>query len=440
VLIALLAACGGKHMTGGGDGGTNSLILTILGPSQVMLPEGANVLLGVAYHDETGRPAMGTVSFALSGSAAGAQLNPMQAPTDPNGVAQFVVTAGRSGTFGVTASAPDADMATWNIQVAKQQTGPLTFAGTYHLESTLDVATALSGSAGSGSVGISLADLEAMTDDPNDPAKWLLDQMVDHVGDLELNYYMLQLRPSLDGYLNDRLLAASPGLKDDLNALRTDLAAALQRFGLGSDLVITPPSDGSSATIGEQHTVRSVIFNLGTNRREVALSDMQVADVMAANIAGSLQMDRTLGIGQHSVQLPWGKLLQAALERVIIPSHDAQANSLATYLQHEFSCSAVQDTMLMYLEVPGVPDYWNVTCQGTLSAAAGSLLTNFQGGGNARFDLQGTAMLVDRDTNGTADLLDVGRWTGQVKIGGRTANLVSGPSNAFLGSRSDMGH
>src|SRR5262245_20379402 len=79
--------------------------------------------------------------------------------------------------------------------------------GVYRLHSTFDLAANLPGGAGTFLNGL----IEA-TDDPNDPAAWLIDQILAQMPDSALKTLLQGAAPFVAGYLNDKLDDLAPDL------------------------------------------------------------------------------------------------------------------------------------------------------------------------------------------------------------------------------------
>ena len=441
VLFALVAGCGpdpspGMNGTGGAGGGgepDGPLYLTILGSDNVALTEGEAQFLSVKYHDAQGHAVQGDVAFALSGTTAGAQIDRQSAHTDNLGIAKVQVTGGTQTSFGVQATAPKANPANWRVDVNKAAPPPLRWAGVYHLENSLDV-----GGGFPGGLGMTFRTIDDLTDGPYDPATWLIDQALAQINDPTITSIVNAFRPGLDSDLLNQINSAAPGLVDQLRTIGQDITAVARHFGTGSDLVVEAHTNiDGTITVAEKHTLKSVIFNIQNVRYEFTFAgDLGMPEPTALDIPGSVVGEQTLNIGEHHFDVSYGQLILVALDRVIIPQLDPNANSIGTFLADQIDCQSVGQSISNAVGF-GSSQFWASACTGALNAVGTAIESEIlridQTG--AQLDWQGHATMVDHDMNRVVESLNPGRWTGTFLIAGQTSTLADSPLNSFTGHR-----
>jgi hypothetical protein len=436
--LALAAGCGGdgnKQPIPVPGPGVDPLYLTIIGAKDVMMVEGQTVSVTVQYHDAQGIPITGPIQFAFGGNAQGASVDPSVLETDPSGTVQVNVTAGTQGTFGLSASATRATPAQWNLHVGPAPTGPLSYAGTYHLESTFDVSSGFSDG-----YAMSTPTLSGMTDGAYDPATWLIDLILARIDNRQVDQRIAPLRPDLDRSLNDQMTAATPNILATLRAAPIQLAQVSHAIGLGSELMINlRAASGGTMNVVQTHTLKSLIITVNSMRVEVPLTAMGLVEPTARDIAGGgVDVPRALRIGHHQFTFNYGRILQVALERVITPTLDSTATSFADFLSHQMDCNMVSETMQAYASSESDdPNYWRYACQDALVLGAQNIGAELIAGDRsaAQLDLTGNATLADHDGNMVADAIENGRWRGSFRIGNRVSPLVDGGNNTFTGTR-----
>jgi hypothetical protein len=441
VLCALVVGCGPDPSPGPGNGGSGGnggepdgpLYLSIIGATNVALMEGEAQVLSVKYHDMQGHAVSGDVAFALQGTAAGAHIDRQTAHTDNLGIAQVQVTGGMQSSFSVEASAAKANPADWRIDVSKAAPPPLRWAGIYHLESTLDV-----GGGFPGGLGMTFRTIDDLTDGPYDPATWLIDQALAQINDPTISSIVNAFRPALDQELLTQIENAAPGLVDELRTIGQDITDVARRFGTGSDLVVEAHTNiDGTITVVEKHTLKSVIFIIDNTRHEFTFAgDLGMPEPMAQNIPGSVVGETTLNIGEHGFDVSYGRLILIALDRVIIPQLDPNANSIGQLLNDQIDCQSIGQSISSFVGF-GSQQFWAGACTGAITAVGNLLEAEIlridQTAGH--LDWQGHATMVDHDMNRVVEALNPGRWTGTFLIAGETSTLNDSALNAFTGNR-----
>lgn len=407
-LFAPLSACGEI------DEPPPAAHLTIEGVAWIAIPSQTTARLAVRYHDGDERPLAGRVDFAILGEPGGATLSASTAATADDGVATIDFHAPDvAESFQVRASAADAEPVEWTVTVMR---GAPRVTGSYELTSALDVRGA--------AVGLEAVLLE-LTDDPHDPASYLLDRIGESTGGLGAEV-LDALRPGLDVSLALALDAALPGGADRLRAIGDRLAQVVDELEVVSRLSIAETDGrlrGRHAPIGYRFAIDGEVTAVDAGELGVA---MGVGEPLALELA----RDR-LTIPAHAVPLPLAELLDLALERAVVPALDPDATDLGDLLSRAVGCDVLSAALEDEVGA-GLAAASTALCHAALAAAAELALDRLrQIGGAAATELHltGAATAVSRDGDRTADALEDGHWSGTI---GSTLPL---PSAGFVGIR-----
>ena len=407
--------------------------LDIVGDKNVFIDTGARATIVVKYHDDAGDPVAGAVTFAIQGDAKGGSLSAASAVTDGQGLARVDVVGGTTEVaFGVRASAQYATAVDWSIAVhaGPPPPGPLALEGTYQLESQFDLVSALPGT-----VGDVVRTVIDITDSPNDPTTFLIDEALSQINDSTVTNAVNALRPGLDVGINEFLKSQLGDVYTSLVEFGNGFGDAAQRFGLKSELAVTKSADGSYAAT---HTVKGIFFFTdaggGTRKRQdVDLADAHIDYVVASNIPVTRTGDTSITIGDHSLQMSYGKLLVYSVRNVVLRLIDPGASTMTDFLQDTVDCDTLGQKI--YDEVKsGSAGIYGSACK-TALAIVGNVIEGKLGavGGTATgFHIHGTVQIKDTDNDRKVDKLQGGQWQGSLDIGTDTASLGQ-PS--FLGSR-----
>jgi hypothetical protein len=371
--------------------------LTIVGDPVVPAQAGSTVPLSFRLTDAQGQP---VPSFPIqlgliAGGAADGYLSGESTVTDADGVGKFSVALG-PGLGGVNVFADtgvaDSRNAMWVIEVMPPPFG----VGTYALDSTFTLPTSLDGEP--------LAhDLADVTDDPHDPATWLLDNMDDVVRSTFASY-----RPGLDDAVNYAID------RDGLTSAAEEVATMTHTFGVHEELAVRVGADG--ALVGRLTVTGYFVVVDGTTYVDPFYGELPAIDGIPVTVAsGQIQ------IGGHDLTGYGG-----AVEVALVPD-------LFALLKSSFDCNAVGQI---------IDDTTGIGSDGFGSSACvdveytrGNMLNGerSQLAGSVSLHVEGSAQLVDADGDGRVDRLAQGVWTGSATVNGATQPLGAGQS--FTGQR-----
>jgi len=427
-LFVSLAACGG--------GGSDNAYLTIVGDSNVFLDNNDIQTLRVRYHDSADDPLQGQVAFRLVGTTGGATLNRSSALTDDNGVVEVELRAGKSGsaTFTIEATADYASAARWRISVGNG-IPDLDPTGRYELRSKLDIISGLDNDAGD--VINTFID---MTDDPNDPATWIIDQGIKQLPKDVANVLKL-FRGAIDPAVNKLIMDNAPAFVQDLKDMGEALGDVTRNFGAVSilDIKKAKAGDTDDPDYLASHLMTGVFFDIRGTKYDWTLEELNVADVEAKEIPITKDNKNMLVIGNHAMPLTYGSIIVVALEQGIIPLFDDQADDLGDYLQNQVDCDKVGQSIYDNGgdEIPLTsPSTYEGLCEFGLEATAGLIIDQILkiDDVGVQLDIKGIARPRDTDGDRKPDRLQAGKWSGYIDYAGSQAEMVP-ENNTFEGVR-----
>lgn len=426
-LVALGAAAGCTSDTSGGgddDPATTTARLEIVGERVVRLENGWTTELRVRYTDSDGQPLAGEIGFVLDGEVAGAFLSDTSAVTDAAGEATIVLTAGSVGdtAFAVEADADDTDPVLWDVTVLERA---LDVTGSYRLTSEFDLASGLPGTAGD-----VINTFIEMTDDPYDPATWVLDQIVANVDNGTVEDFINGARPALDAVLNEVLVQATPDVVAKLIEMGDAFGQIARKFGTGSELRVTDQTDVDTGLVA-LHVLTELRFTIDGQTYPYPLADMGIADPQA-EVPFSYNATR-FTLGDHAFPLSYGTILMVALEQIVIPLIEDSAHDLRSLLAAYIDCAAIGVAISDYLGF-GSDGLYEGACDLGLDAAAGWVEDRIRSLDDDAMVLgiAGGARWIDSNSDHRVDVLNGGTWEGEMTYIGTPAPLGE---STFRGER-----
>ena len=303
---------------------------------------------------------------------------------------------------------------------------PLDVTGMYHLDSRFDLVSGMPGQVGD--VTNTFLD---MTDDPYDPATWVLDQIVAKVNNSFVRGAINSARPILDGLLYDAMVQNAPQIVNDLIDLGDHFGQISRRFGTISSLEVSADADGSAAV----HTVTGYRFDIDNVEYEYDIAELGSEPAVIQGIGFDFAADR-LSVAEHSVPLRYGIFLALALEDVVIPLIDPAAVSLEDLLNRLVNCNNVGYELSVEIGY-GSADFYTGLCEIGLNAGADFVLDKLVSiDEQAQVTLVITGSARGSDSNGDRriDRLTGGKWTGAIDYAGDRGDLAQ-DVNTFTGER-----
>ncbi len=289
---------------------------------------------------------------------------------------------------------------------------PLTPQGTFAIQSDFDLATNLPGTAGT----VVNYFINA-TDDPDDPTKFIVEQVINALPPGSIKTNLAGAVPFVAGYLNDKLLEVAPDFVTKIVEVGDAFGQVAHHFGTIEKLEI-------SASGAAVKTVQGLHFNIDSVDMDFAFADYGIAEIKVEGLQVILAQTGKLDIPAHKVPMKYGSLLKLAMNQAIIPMIDPSVTDLEGLLKTMINCQAVGQYIYEAIDL-GSPSTFESACNGGLKAGSAAFYTALDNVDTAalEFSLTGTARGVDRNRDGKMDDIQTGIWTGDLKYAGTPAPL-----------------
>lgn len=271
---------------------------------------------------------------------------------------------------------------------------PLDPTGTYEVHSTYSLIAPPAAAA------MALAEFETATDGPDDPARFMIDRLVARIPEGRLQLVAAAVAPYLAAYVQQRIERVAPGLGAGVRALADGINNAARRFGLLERL-----------TVGDDGRARRVMHSARIEGIDIPFAPLGIADV-AAECSVMVANDR-LVFGEHGADLPYGALLHAAMDRVVVGRVVSGAPDLAVALAGLVDCEQMGILVAEYLGV-GSPAIYGYACTAAVGHLAAEIYERLDSAGSVRMNVAGAAHAIDLDGDGPADVIKSGTWSGTV--------------------------
>ncbi|HEY4177766.1 MAG TPA: hypothetical protein VGM90_13060 [Kofleriaceae bacterium] len=305
---------------------------------------------------------------------------------------------------------------------------PTDASGKYSMRSTFDLVTNAPGTIG----GITNA-IVAATDDPDDPANWLLQQMATTVGGTAGNL-INGSRPLVAGYLNDKLLEFAPDFVDTMIQVGQDFGQVAKNFSTNEQLEIVKGAGPDGASYTATKTVLGAHFKIDNIESDHAFADYGMQNIVVNSIGVSLDTTGKLTIAQHTLPLEYGKILHIGIDAAVIPMIDPTAHNLAELMQHKVDCAALGQLIAdQYLYGFGAGAL-TTGCNAGLTLAAQKIYQQIDAidGTALQLQLTGQARALDSNNDHKVDKIQTGAWTGMANYAGTPSTLGAA---TFYGER-----
>ncbi len=259
----------------------------------------------------------------------------------------------------------------------------------------------------------------AMTDDPDDPATWILDQVEDRLGTFEAAALSAAREAlGLDAIVNRIILTHSPELVAELIQLGSDTAELASGLEVSSRLTVR---EGELVADHEVVAIALSIDGQVASVEGVALPPP--ARVAVAVESGALRIDR------HAFAIEQGAILEYALNEVALPRVAPGAGSVSEWLADEIDCAGIGARIEDLVEVGSPADYQDA-CAAVVDRAVDEVVGDaFLV--RAQIAIGGRAQTSDDDRDGLVDVL-AGSWQGTMTVDGAAMAL---PAGSFQGTR-----
>jgi len=289
---------------------------------------------------------------------------------------------------------------------------PLTPEGKFNITSDFDLATNAPGTAGQ----VANYFISA-TDDPDDPTKFMVDELIKALPDGSIKNIAQQSAPFITGYLNDRLLEVAPDFVTKVIDMGDAFGQVTKNFGTLEVLEIN--AQGQAVK-----TVKGLHFKIDNVDMDFAFADHNIDETKVEGLMVTLDKTGKLAISDHKVGLKYGQVLRLAIDQAVVPMIDPSAQNVGDILHSAVNCQAVGRYVFEALDF-GSPSTYESACTSGLTAAANALYSQLNNIDTAalEFGIAGAARGVDKNSDGKMDDIQVGTWTGTLGYSGSPAPL-----------------
>lgn len=322
-----------------------------------------------------------------------------------------------SGDSGDSGDDPDGD----------GEPNPLDATGMYQIDSEFDLISSMPGTVGE----VTNTFIE-MTDDPYDPASWLIDRILAEWDGGVIEDIVEGARPALDRWMHEEMLENSPDLVAQLVDVGDQFGQVTRAFGINSTLEVAGDSgDGLSAT----HTAMGYHFRIDGAEHAWTLDELERDPVEVEGVG--VEFDGTsMSLSEHSIPLQYGGFLAMVLDDVIIPEVNPNASDLGDLFLSLVDCAAIGQRIFAELEF-GNAGLYEGLCEMGLESGAGFImekLVSIDEEAQVRLIISGAARAADQSGDRRIDTLTKGEWAGAIDYAGSSGALLDN-ANTFEGQR-----
>jgi hypothetical protein len=406
--------------------------LQIVGNTAVQLQKGHQLSIQVMYTKDGKGFGGQTIYFSPKGAYADSRLSRYQVLTDAYGFAETVIQGGQMVTsYTIEASAAKAGPVKWDVQIVEPAEPPAppvpVLEGAINVTSNFNIKTDFVGS----DLAQVLNVLDKISDDPEDPGKFVVDTVLAEVDNQAVLVIASVLKPTLYVEVNKLLTSIAPQLVADIKQLSADVSTIARHFELQSTMASPTPQQADKPMVVD-HTAYKIAWSLQGKRVEYAFSQAP----QVKNVQLTWGGDSDLVVAEHDFKIQYGVFLVGAINSLVIPNIEPTANDITSLMQARVNCQKVAETINNTVGAGGVP-LWKLACDTGVAAVAKLLEDQIAqlDNGDSTLSVSGVSKLRDLDQDGKLDALNQGVWTGSFKLDKCIAPLA-GPQNTFWGQLS----
>ncbi|MEO8841156.1 MAG: hypothetical protein ABI591_17745 [Kofleriaceae bacterium] len=284
---------------------------------------------------------------------------------------------------------------------------PTHITGTYDLMGQLDLQTLPEPAT------YVLSELASATDSPDDPARYLIDQMVAGMPEGTWKAIATGLAGYVAPYVETEIDRIAPRFAPGIRAISAGLNAIARHITTLERLSISADGTTTRALVGLQLANTPVEFAAGGAADSLALSRSVIDNT------------GTLAIASHHLSFPFGEMLRLGLDRAVIPPIDLSAGDLATALRDLVDCHQLGITFADHAGF-GSASMYETACGAGMTALASKIydrLAAIDLASSFELEVSGTAVGVDHDGDGTMDVITNGTWVGATNYAGTKGPL-----------------
>jgi hypothetical protein len=422
---------------------TDNYSLVVSGTQTVTVNAGQQAVVQVYYANNGASVSNGAVTFAFQGSSNGSVLSTYTALTGSNGVAQTTLTAGQiAGSFQLQASAHGAMPATWNIQVTDGSGGggdtPVDptvntkLSGTFELESTVEVTGSFEGSG----LADGLNAIEEISDDPMDPAEYLVDKIVDEVaqGNVIVQTLAMVAKIALYEELGDMLDPEKDNILNKTKDLVQNISSIARKFKLSSTMYSTVAQDATQL-MEVEHRLDAISWTLSGKTFKYTFEQLgQIAPEASAIKLTPTATPGRVTVDNHQFSFQFGAMVLAAVNALAIPLVDDKATNLEGFLNNLVDCEAIGAKINSGIGFGGDALY-KTGCMIVMKTLASYVENQITGmdADEATLWVGGEMTLTDTTNDGFHNQISNGYWEGNFQLDSATTTLEA-VNNKFSGN------
>ncbi|HEY4058323.1 MAG TPA: hypothetical protein VGM39_17040, partial [Kofleriaceae bacterium] len=297
--------------------------------------------------------------------------------------------------------------------------------GTYRVNDTFDLAANMPADS-------FLNTLIAATDGANDPADWIVDQMIAQLEPGTLHDIAVAAKPAFVPALNDEIVSLAPDLVNRIKAVGQATANVYKKFGVNERLTVGTGS-GPDGELTGTTVVDGVRFDVAGTPTDFTFASMNIDDQTITGLGTTLDSTPKLNIGDHTVNIPYGKVIRVALDNVVVPQIDPTAHSLTELLANAIDCNGIGASVADGVGF-GSASFWAGVCVAGMGVAADKVYDQLVAEDTViALQIQGAARAIDANNDYVVDRLDFGVWNGSMTLNS-TVSTVAQPAT-FVGTK-----
>ncbi|HLL20757.1 MAG TPA: hypothetical protein VK427_01440, partial [Kofleriaceae bacterium] len=265
------------------------------------------------------------------------------------------------------------------------------------------------------------------TDEPDDPTKFLVEELVKALPDGSVKTFVQNNAQFVTGYLNDRLLDIAPNLLTKIIDIGDAFGDVTKHFGTIETLEIA--ANGTATK-----TVTGFHFEVDQVPMDFMFKDYGIAPIKVEGLQVDLEQSGKLTIREHKLGIAYGAALKLALDHAVIPMIDPAAQNVGDILKKAVNCQRVGQYVYHALNI-GSASTFQSACTAGLGAASTALYAKIASmdGVALELGLTGVARAVDKNRDGKMDEIQTGSWAGSLGYAGTPATLPDGAK--FFGAK-----
>ncbi len=308
--------------------------------------------------------------------------------------------------------------------------GTLEVEGLYYVESSFQTPRGLP--------EIENADLNsflALADRPDRVSAWVLEILEEELDEpYKSGVRYLRDGGGVEDSLQEFLEREAPEFVIELSTLASDIAAVTTSLHFMSELTLTEDLDDELIGVVE-HRITGMIFKLGTAEYLYGLDELGIDAPSMMKTDYMRHDDEAISFGTQSMGLAYGKVLNYAINEVIVENADPFADSFTDLVTSMVPCDKAGEWMEEKINF-GPSEIYGAACSAAFDQLFIRLMPLEIEDINIAMSITGDATLDDDgDDDLRADRIIGGQWEGSLSYPSQTISLLR-PDHTFIGNRS----